>query len=75
MAFAGPRPGDRHGREERFPGVSPDIFARNLLLTHSDMGFRHPIDSGPRDFHGLSPSFSIGAGKQQQNPELHPISS
>jgi hypothetical protein len=37
------------------------------------MGFRHPIDPVLAIFMAYA-IISIGAGKQQQNPELHSIS-
>ena len=74
MAFAGFVLAVRHGREEAIPLVFLPIFLPAIYyLTHSDMGFRHPIDPVLAIFMAYA-IISIGAGKQQQNPELHSIS-
>jgi 4-amino-4-deoxy-L-arabinose transferase-like glycosyltransferase len=74
MTFAGFVLAIRHGREEAIPLVSLPIFLPAIYyLTHSDMGFRHPIDPVLAIFMAYA-IISIGAGKQQQNPELHSIS-
>jgi hypothetical protein len=73
MAFAGLALAIRHGREEAIPLVFLPIFLPAIYyLTHSDMGFRHPIDPVLVIFMAYA-IVSIGAGKQQQNPELHPV--
>src|SRR5882724_8930105 len=75
MAFAGLVLAIRHGREEAIPLAFLPIFLPAIYyLTHSDMGFRHTIDPVLAIFMAYA-IVSIGAGKQQQNPELHPISS
>ena len=74
MAFAGFVLAIRHGREEAIPLAFLPIFLPAIYyLTHSDMGFRHPIDPVLAIFMAYA-IISIGAGKQQQNPELHSIS-
>jgi hypothetical protein len=74
LAFAGLVLAVRHGREEAIPLVFLPIFLPAIYyLTHSDMGFRHPIDPVLAIFMAYA-IISIGAGKQQQNPELHSIS-
>jgi len=73
LAFAGLVLAVRHGREEAIPLVFLPIFLPAIYyLTHSDMGFRHPIDPVLVIFMAYA-IVSIGAGKQQQNPELHPV--
>jgi len=75
MAFAGLVLAIRHGRGEAIPlAFLPMFLPAIYYLTHSDMGFRHPIDPVLAIFMAYA-IVSIGAGKQQQNPELHPISS
>ena len=74
LAFAGLVLAIRHGREEAIPLAFLPIFLPAIYyLTHSDMGFRHPIDPVLAIFMAYA-IVSIGAGKQQQNPELHSIS-
>ena len=74
LAFAGLILAIRHGREEAIPLVFLPMFLPAIYyLTHSDMGFRHPIDPVLVIFMAYA-IVSNGAGKQQQNPELHPVS-
>ena len=73
LAFAGLVLAIRHGREEAIPlAFLPMFLPAIYYLTHSDMGFRHPIDPVLVIFMAYA-IVSIGAGKQQQNPELHPV--
>ena len=73
LAFAGLVLATRHGREEAIPlAFLPMFLPAIYYLTHSDMGFRHPIDPVLVIFMAYA-IVSIGAGKQQQNPELHPV--
>jgi hypothetical protein len=74
LAFAGLVLAIRHGCGEAIPLVFLPVFLPAIYyLTHSDMGFRHPIDPVLVIFMAYA-IVSIGAGKQQQNPELHPVS-
>ena len=73
LAFAGLVLAIRHGREEAIPlAFLPMFLPAIYYLTHSDMGFRHPVDPVLVIFMAYA-IVSIGAGKQQQNPELHPV--
>ena len=73
LAFAGLVLAIRHGREEAIPlAFLPMFLPAIYYLTHSDMGFRHPIDPVLVIFMAYA-IVSIGAGKQQQNPQLHPV--
>ena len=73
LAFAGLVLAIRHGREEAIPlAFLPMFLPAIYYLTHSDMGFRHPIDPVLVIFMAYA-IVSIGAGKQQQNPELHSV--
>ena len=73
MAFAGMIMAIRNGREEAIPLAFLPIFLPALYyLTHSDMGFRHPIDPVLTIFAAYALD-TIVAGKQQQNREVHPI--
>ncbi|HEX7698260.1 MAG TPA: glycosyltransferase family 39 protein [Candidatus Acidoferrum sp.] len=73
LAFAGLVLAIRHGREEAIPlAFLPMFLPAIYYLTHSDMGFRHPIDPELAIFMAYA-IVSIGAGKQQQNPQLHPV--
>jgi len=73
MALAGMIMAIRHGREEAIPLTFLPIFLPALYyVTHSDMGFRHPIDPILTIFAAYAAD-TITAGKRQQNPEVHPI--
>ena len=62
----------RHGRKEAIPLTFLPIFLPGVYyLTHSDMGFRHPIDPALVIFSAYA-VVSIAAGKQQQSLEVHP---
>jgi len=74
MAFAGFVLAIQNGREEAIPlAFLPAFLPAIYYLTHSDMGFRHPIDPVLVIFmaYGLA---SVAAGKRQQDSEVHPIS-
>jgi Dolichyl-phosphate-mannose-protein mannosyltransferase len=73
MAFAGLIMAIRDGREEAVPlAFLPIFLPATYYLTHSDMGFRHPIDPVLVIFAAYAVD-SIAAGKQQQSPPMHPI--
>jgi 4-amino-4-deoxy-L-arabinose transferase-like glycosyltransferase len=73
MAFAGLIMAIRDGREEAVPlAFLPIFLPATYYLTHSDMGFRHPIDPVLVIFAAYAVD-SIVAGKQQQSPLVHPI--
>jgi 4-amino-4-deoxy-L-arabinose transferase-like glycosyltransferase len=71
LAFAGLILAIRHGREEAIPlAFLPAFLPAVYYLTHSDMGFRHPIDPVLVIFMAYA-VVSIASGKQQR-PEVHP---
>ena len=73
MAFAGLIMAIRDGREEAIPlAFLPIFLPATYYLTHSDMGFRHPIDPVLVIFAAYAVD-SIVAGKQRQSPPMHPI--
>ena len=72
LAFSGLILAIRHRRKEVIPLAFLPIFLPGVYyLTHSDMGFRHPIDPVLVIFSAYA-LVSIAAGKQQQSPEVHP---
>jgi hypothetical protein len=72
LAFAGLVLAIRHGREEAIPlAFLPAFLPAVYYLTHSDMGFRHPIDPELVIFMAYA-VVSIAAGKQR-SPKVHPI--
>jgi 4-amino-4-deoxy-L-arabinose transferase-like glycosyltransferase len=74
-AFAGLVLAIQHGREEAIPlAFLPAFLPAIYYLTHSDMGFRHPIDPVLVIFMAYA-LVSVAAGKRQQNREVRPISS
>ncbi len=74
MAFAGLVLAIQHGREEAIPlAFLPASLPAIYYLTHSDMGFRHPIDPVLVIFMAYALA-SVAAGKRQQNSEVRPIS-
>ena len=73
MAFAGLIMAIQHGQEEAIPlAFLPIFLPATYYLTHSDMGFRHPVDPILVIFAAYAVD-SIVAGKQQQSPQVHPI--
>jgi len=74
MAFAGFVLAIQNGREEAIPlAFLPAFLPAIYYLTHSDMGFRHPIDPVLVIFMAYALA-SVAAGKRQQNSEVHHIS-
>ena len=72
LAFSGVILAIRRGRKEVIPLTFLPIFLPGVYyLTHSDMGFRHPIDPVLVIFSAYA-VVSIAAGKQQQSLEVHP---
>jgi 4-amino-4-deoxy-L-arabinose transferase-like glycosyltransferase len=72
LAFAGLVLAIRHGRNEAIPlAFLPAFLPAVYYLTHSDMGFRHPIDPVLAIFMAYA-VVSIAAGKRQRSPEVHP---
>ena len=72
MAFAGFMMAIRHGQEEAIPLAFVPVFLPAIYyLTHSDMGFRHPVDPVLVIFTTYALVCFV-AGKQPQNPEAHP---
>jgi hypothetical protein len=72
LAFVGFILAIRHGREEAIPLTFLPVFLpATYYLTHSDMGFRHPIDPVLVIFTAYA-LVSIVGGKRQQSPEVHP---
>ena len=72
MAFAGFMMAIRHGQEEAIPLAFVPVFLPAIYyLTHSDMGFRHPVDPVLVIFTAYA-LVCIVPGKQPQNPEAHP---
>jgi 4-amino-4-deoxy-L-arabinose transferase-like glycosyltransferase len=73
LAFAGLVLAIRQGRKEAIPlAFLPAFLPAVYYLTHSDMGFRHPIDPVLVIFMAYA-IVSIAAGKRQRSPEVHPI--
>jgi len=73
MAFAGMILAIRHGCEQAIPLIFLPVFLPAIYyLTHSDMGFRHPIDPVMAIFAAYA-MHSFFAGKQRQSPETHPM--
>jgi hypothetical protein len=73
MAFAGLIMAIRHGREGVIPlAILPIFLPAIYYVTHSDMGYRHPIDPVLAIFIAYALDSTV-AGEQQQNPEVHPI--
>jgi 4-amino-4-deoxy-L-arabinose transferase-like glycosyltransferase len=72
LGFSGVILAIRHGRKEVIPlTFLPILLPGVYYLTHSDMGFRHPIDPVLVIFSAYAIA-SVTAGKQQQSPEVHP---
>jgi 4-amino-4-deoxy-L-arabinose transferase-like glycosyltransferase len=72
LAFSGVILAIRHGRKEVIPLTFLPIFLPGVYyLTHSDMGFRHPIDPVLVIFSAYA-VVCLAMGKQQQSPEVHP---
>jgi len=72
MAFAGLVMAIRHGSEQAIPLAFLPLFLPALYyLTHSDMGFRHPIDPVMAIFAAYA-AHSFFARKQRRRSELHP---
>jgi 4-amino-4-deoxy-L-arabinose transferase-like glycosyltransferase len=73
MALAGLIMAIRHGHQEAIPLAFLPIFLPALYyLTHSDMGFRHPIDPVMAIFTAYA-AHSFFASKQRQGSDAHPI--
>ena len=73
MALAGLIMAIRHGHQEAIPLAFLPIFLPALYyLTHSDMGFRHPIDPVMAIFTAFA-AHSFFARKQRRRPDSHPI--
>jgi 4-amino-4-deoxy-L-arabinose transferase-like glycosyltransferase len=73
MAFAGLILAIQHGHEQAIPlAILPIFLPAIYYLTHSDMGFRHPIDPVLAIFAAYAAD-SIASGKQRQSPQVHPI--
>jgi hypothetical protein len=73
MAFAGFILAIQHGREEAIPLAFLPLFLPALYyFTHSDLGFRHPIDPVLAIFTAYALCFIVTT-KQPQNLEPHPI--
>jgi 4-amino-4-deoxy-L-arabinose transferase-like glycosyltransferase len=73
LAFAGIILAIRHGREEAIPlAILPLFLPALYYLTHSDLGFRHPIDPVLAIFTAYALSFVV-PGKHPQDPEPHLI--
>ena len=72
LAFAGLILAARHGRGEAIPLAFLPIFLPSIYyLTHSDMGFRHPVDPVLAIFAAYA-AHSFFARKQRQSSEVHP---
>src|SRR5258708_32111516 len=71
MAFAGLVMAIRHGPQEAIPLAFVPIFLPALYyLTHSDMGFRHPIDPIMAIFIAYA-AHSFFGRKQRQSSDAH----
>jgi 4-amino-4-deoxy-L-arabinose transferase-like glycosyltransferase len=72
MAFAGIVMAARHGRGEAIPLALVPMFLPSIYyLTHSDMGFRHPVDPVLAIF-AASAAHALFARKQRKGPAVHP---